>query len=324
MPRVYSLAALALLCTAIVVGCGKKDEDSGGGGGGGSPDGSPLLRPRTDDDKKQAAHRLRKIGLALHNFESTNGSFPAGIVAQKGQLGLSWRVAILPYLEEGKDASLYKEFKLDEPWDSEHNKKLIEKMPTVFESPGMVISHGKTYLRSFVGQFAFIQGGPPDPKGRPSTFNPWANQPPGSAARGRNFAGITDGTSNTLMVVEAAEAVEWTKPDELPFNDQPGAPPSTPLPPLPKIGGLFDGGFHGLMCDGSVRFFSDKLDEKVLRALISPNGGEVVAIDPIPDPGASRPDKKSDYAEEGSATKAPSAPAPGKTQTKESPKAPEK
>jgi hypothetical protein len=323
MPPVYSIAALALLCTAIVVGCGKKD-DSSGGGGGGSPDGNPLLRPRTADDKKQAAERLRKIGVAMFNFESTNGHFPAGVVAQKGQLGLSWRVAILPYLEEGKDASLYKEFKLDEPWDSEHNKKLLTKMPAVFESPGMVISHGKTYLRSFVGQFAFIQGGPPDPKGRPSTFNPWANQPPGSVARGRRITDIMDGTSNTLMVVEAAEPVEWTKPEELPFNDQPGAPQSAPLPPLPKIGGLFDGGFHGLMCDGSVRFFSDKLDEKTLRALISPNGGEVVAIDPIPYPGASRPDKTSDDAEAGPATKAPSATGKAKMPVKESAPKPEK
>jgi hypothetical protein len=279
-----------------------------------------MLRSRTEDDKKVAVERLRQIGAAMFNFESTNGYFPAGVVWQKGQLGLSWRVAILPYLPG--EEQLYTQFKLDEPWDSEHNKKLLTKMPQAFEAPGAVISNGKTYLRSFAGQSGFIPGGPVGPKG--SAFNPWANQPPGSAARGRRITDIADGTSNTLMVVEAAEAVEWTKPDDLAFNDQFGGPPG----PLPKVGGLFDGGFHGLMCDGSVRFFSANLNEKTLRALVSVNGGEVVAVDPSEYPGASRPDvKKSASVEDGEATanKVPSAPAKGKEKMsiKEPPK-PEK
>jgi hypothetical protein len=82
------------------------------------------------------------------------------------------------------------------------------------------------------------------------------------------------------MVVEAAEAVEWTKPDELAYLDQPFfGQPGQKLGPLPKLGFAGEKGFHGLMCDGSVRFVKDTTDEKVIRALITPTGGEVVPLD---------------------------------------------
>ena len=45
---------------------------------------------------------------------------------------MSWRVAILPYIDQH---GLYKQFHLDEPWDSEHNKPLMAKMPAVYRSP---------------------------------------------------------------------------------------------------------------------------------------------------------------------------------------------
>ena len=301
MSRVFPLCVLTLLCASIGVGCGKKDEESGGGGGGGGApsDGQPMLRSRTAEDKREAVAKLRQIGLALHNAHDTYAMFPAGIVGPKGQLGLSWRVAILPYLDEG---ALYKEFKLDEPWDSEHNKKLIEKMPKVFEAPGTVLARGKTFLRSFSGPQGFIPGPPSAPVGPKGTsapkvpgFTPWAGQPPGSTARGRVLHGIPDGTSNTLMVVEAAEPVEWTKPEDLAFSDMGG---SGPTGPLSKLGGLFDGGFHGLMCDGEVRFYSDTLSEKKLRALISVAGGEVVNLEPsdyqttTPQPRPKRPHER--------------------------------
>jgi hypothetical protein len=76
-----------------------------------------------------------------------------------------------------------------------------------------------------------------------------------------------DGTSNTLMVAEATEPIEWTKPEELPFPDTPGAPEKS-RSPLPKLGGIFTGGFYGLMADGSVHFFPDTLTPDDLRRLI--------------------------------------------------------
>ena len=280
MPRVLSFVALALLCAAAVIGCGKKDDPEGGGGGS---DGQPVLLSRTADDKREAGKRLQQIGVALHNYHDATMTFPAGVVREKGQLGLSWRVALLPYLEEGK---LFNEFKLNEPWDSEHNKRLVARMPKCYESPGVVLSQGKTYLRSFAGPMAFIPGPWPLPKGaKGPPPSPWASQTPGSLARGRRMTEISDGTSNTLMVVEAAEPVEWTRPGDLPFEDLPGLGTAAPKSPLPKLGGPSAGGFFALFCDGAVRFIPDTLDETTLRGLITTSGGEVVSLDPPRDSG---------------------------------------
>ena len=89
-------------------------------------------------------------------------------------------------------------------------------------------------------------------------------------SNGTRFADITDGTSNTLMVAEAANAVPWTKPDDLEFD---------PEKPLPKLGGHFPGGFNVLFMDGSVRFIRSTIDQVTLKALITRNGGELVGAD---------------------------------------------
>jgi prepilin-type processing-associated H-X9-DG protein len=160
-------------------------------------------------------------------------------VDKKGKPLLSWRVAILPFIEQD---NLYKEFKLDEPWDSDHNKKLIDKMPKVYALPNKLSKPTETHYRVLVGgdsMWDWIQG---------STITQ-----------------ITDGTSNTWMVVEAEEGVPWTKPDELEFD---------PKKPLPKFSTKFRGGFHVLYCDGSVRLY--KQVPKQAAAMITKSGGEVV------------------------------------------------
>jgi len=79
---------------------------------------------------------------------------------------------------------------------------------------------------------------------------------------------FADGTSNTILVVEAAEQVPWTKPDELPFE---------PKKDLPKLGGTpFFDQFHVLMADGSVMAVNVEFDADIFRALVTRNGGEVV------------------------------------------------
>jgi len=72
------------------------------------------------------------------------------------------------------------------------------------------------------------------------------------------------------MIVAAAEAVPWTKPDELVYD---------PKGPLPKLGVFFAGGFNAAFMDGSVRTISRSVDEAVLRAAITPAGGEVFRLD---------------------------------------------
>src|SRR6478672_3893868 len=129
MTRSRLLFACGLLATvALAAGCGQKTEPTPGAGPVPNPAPNPKPANPTKEDetaaKAEALKRLKQTGVAVHNYESVNGCFPAGIVGPKGELGLSWRVQLLPYLEEG---DLFNEFKTNEPWDSEHNKKLLAK-----------------------------------------------------------------------------------------------------------------------------------------------------------------------------------------------------
>jgi hypothetical protein len=202
-----------------------------------------VQRVRTSANRVQDANNLRQIALAMHNYNAEYGRFPpAAICSKDGKPLLSWRVAILPYLGQ---QNLYQQFKLDEPWDSEHNKKLLSLMPKVYVLPeGAAAGAFTTHYRVFVG--------------------PEAGFP---LRKGRRIAEITDGTANTWMVVEAREAVPWTKPDDLVFQ---------PNKPLPLLGNYFNGGFNAAFMDASVRFYQQPPPEKTIRALITPAGGEVI------------------------------------------------
>ena len=202
---------------------------------------SAVTRIRTASARVKSFNNLKQMGLAIHNFHDTNGRFPFKERPMGVHPGLSWRVAILPYIEAD---TLYRQFHLDEPWDSDHNKTLIEKMPKLFASPaGPEAKAGHTFYRMFDG--------------------------PGTIYEVKTLVDVTDGTSNTFMIVEAGEAGIWTKPEELEYD---------PKKPLPKLGGHFADGFCAVLADGSARFIRKGTDEKVLRAAITANGGETVTL----------------------------------------------
>jgi len=204
--------------------------------------------------RSQSINNLKQIGLALHNFHSANNHFPAGIRGKDGKPLLSWRVQLLPFVEQ---AELFNALRLDEPWDSPHNKALLERMPAVFTVPNSPGEPGMTFYRGFQGTGTLF-----DPK----------------VSKGVGLESITDGTSNTIAVVEAKQAVPWTKPDsDLPFVDDPKLERIRAL--LTEVGGHFAGGFNALFCDGSVRFIRETVNLQVLRALVTRNGGEVISSD---------------------------------------------
>jgi hypothetical protein len=218
-----------------------------------SPDPEETAPQPTPRDLVRSVNNLKQIGLAMHNYHDVYKRFPAAAIADKaGKPLLSWRVAILPFIEQD---TLYKEFKLDEPWDSAHNKKLLAKMPDVYGLPGTKgMPRNATFYRVFTG---------------PGTVFPTTD---GKPQPGLSVAQITDGTSNTLMVVEAGKAVPWTKPDELPYE---------PRKPLPGLGGIFKEGFHVVLCDGSVRLFDRKANETNLRRAITAQDGQILNLNDL-------------------------------------------
>ena len=221
------------------------------------PEGAPLtltqeryLRGRQEklDEIKRsliALNNLKNIALAMVIYEGTYGAFPAAAICDKktGKPLLSWRVAILQYIEE---EALYKQFKMDEPWDSEHNLKLAKNMPKVYFNPkANKPGDNKTHYRLFYGKGAAFE----------------LNKP-------TQIINITDGLSNTLMAVEAEESVVWTNPNDLAFD---------PTKALPKMLSI-DGKFSAAYCDGSVRTFKMPIDQEILKLLIQKNDGK-----PIPE-----------------------------------------
>lgn len=193
------------------------------------------------DDREQSRHNLRRLALAMWDYHVAHKHFPPAVVMGKdgkGKTPHSWRVALLPFLEA---ADLYEQYKFDEPWDSPDNKKVLEKMPGVFRAPRD--KPGSTNSGYFV-----ITG--------PETAFPGKE-----TVRVRD---ILDGTSNTLLAVETKRNIPWTKPEDIPYD---------PKKPLPKLGGFEKGGFYAALCDGTIRFISETLDEKIRRAIITKAAG---------------------------------------------------
>jgi hypothetical protein len=203
-----------------------------------------VVKMRQSAGRIQSQNNLKQLALAMHNYHDTYGRFPPSAIYDKnGKELLSWRVELLPFLNEQE---LYKQFKLDEPWDSPDNKKLLKQMPAVFAATDARGATDTVY-QGFTGKGTIFEG-----------------------KKGIGIRDILDGTSNTIMFAEAAKAVPWTKPDDLPYD---------PEKPLPKLGGLFEGGFNAALCDGSVRFVAKTVSEKTLRAAITRNGGEILGPD---------------------------------------------
>lgn len=214
--------------------------------------------------------RLQQIGVAMHDHIAANkGALPptCTIAYLKDRehlprLGLSWRVLLLPYLNQ-KD--LFAQFKLDEPWDSEHNRKLIVKMPAVYASPAGSpgeANPGETHMQVFthVTPFGFAQGSSPFAYSANIAFQ---KLPP------CRIQDIVDGSSNTFLVVEAAKPVIWTKPEDVKVSDT----------PLPELGHTVDGVFHVCMADGSVRQFSRRASTFDIRVAIGRADGFVNNFD---------------------------------------------
>jgi prepilin-type processing-associated H-X9-DG protein len=197
--------------------------------------------------RAMSTNNLKQIGLAMHNYCDARKQLPARAIFDKqGKPLLSWRVQLLPYVEEDV---LYKQFHLDEPWDSEHNRTLIPNMPKLFQNPSGTGRPGMANYLAVCGEGLAFDG-----------------------TKGRRLADFTDGLSHTILVVEADDdrAVVWTKPDDWQCDAE---------HPLAGLGRAHPGGFNALLADGSVRFLPNTIDPKVFRAMLTIAGGELIPRD---------------------------------------------
>ena len=152
-----------------------------------------------------SAQKMTRIVNALVAYHDKYGAFPkAASVDSDGKPLLSWRVALLPFLDE---SAIYQQFNLEEPWDGPTNQPLLEKMPKIYRNPSLRRSLGTdvTNYQVFVGDGSIFD---PNLKGQPDMLE------------------VGDGTDSTLMLAESPLPVPWTKPDNLPFQ------PGTPVAPL--------------------------------------------------------------------------------------------
>lgn len=193
--------------------------------------------------RAHSMNNLKQLAIAMHNYHDANGGFPPAVLYSDNGTPYSWRVALLPYLEQ---SPLYEQYKFDQPWDGPENRKVLEQMPAVFRDPS-----ARNAPRS---SSYFVLTGP---------------QAMFADRTGTKFADVLDGTSNTLAIVEAQRDIPWTQPLDIPYD---------PAQPVPELGGFRDGGFNAAFGDGSVRFLGEAIDEGTLRALITKAGGEVVTL----------------------------------------------
>ena len=200
-------------------------------------------------DQPAIRNNLKQLGLAMHNHDFASGHLPdPATIGEKQNFMLSWRVTILPYIDQNE---LYKQFKLDEPWDSKHNLKVLKDnpMPDVFAVPDSKNADDKkTHFQVFVSNGALF-----------------------SHEATTRLVGASDGTSNTIMIAMAEKAVEWTKPDDITYDTNADM---TKLLWYTKLGVTFAN-----FADGSVRRFNRTMKPATLHAWITKSGGEVIAND---------------------------------------------
>jgi len=217
-----------------------------------------VIDAREDARSSQCVSNLKQIGLALHNYHAEYGCFPPAYVTDaKGKPLYSWRVLILPFLEQN---IVYRQIRLDQPWDSPHNRRVSWPHFRSFQCPSDPAGDGSTETH-----FVAVVG--------PGTVFP-------SDGRSRRLADVGDGTNDTLILAEVAgTGIHWMEPRDLDwrtmsFRLNDGGRPSVSSH-HPFRGSSYPGP-HVLRVDGAVSYLSRDLPQATLRALLTIAGGEEI------------------------------------------------
>lgn len=212
--------------------------------------------PRGVGRRMSCKNKMKQLGLALHNYHDVYGSFPPAAVHNTDGVAIhSWRVLLLPFLEQQK---LYDQYDFDEPWNGPHNITLQDSMPDAFRCPESVdFAEMGTLLRKQLNRMtSYVLVISPD-----GLF--YDNRAP-------TLHEVSDGTFQTMMTAEARQhSVHWMAPDDI-----------TPTELLSDLRWRADSsekyhkGLHIGMVDGSVRWLPSDVSETTLTALVSANGGD--------------------------------------------------
>ncbi|TWU13498.1 hypothetical protein CA54_23330 [Symmachiella macrocystis] len=198
--------------------------------------------------RTQCRNNLKQIGLALHNYHDVWGSFPPAYIADEtGRPMHSWRVLILPYLDQ---QALYDQYDFDEPWDGPNNSRLLGNRPPVYACPSSDVDATSTYYAAIAGETCVFAGAEP------------------IAIRD-----IVDGTSNTSMIGEVSGmGIPWMEPRDVDFDTY------TNIGDPAGFSSDHTGGAFFLFADGSVQFLSEETDPDVARSLFTHAGGEMPPV----------------------------------------------
>jgi hypothetical protein len=208
---------------------------------------------RQAEAKKQTIGNMRKVGLAWYTYEEKIKTAPSPRMNQPalktGTTGLSWRVDLLPYLDQ---KPLHDQFDLAKDWNHPRNQPMWEKRPAFYDCPWQPPTNTTTTpFQVFTG---------------PDTLYP-------SDAKGAlSLEEIPDGTANTILFAQAATPVPWTQAADMVLTKTPahgwqGVYNYGPLP-VPQDR------FFVVMADATVRMIDRrKINDDVLRQLINPRDG---------------------------------------------------
>ena len=201
---------------------------------------------------------LKQLGSALHNFHDARKHFPAPYtVDENGRRLHSWRVYMLPYMEKN---DLYKKIRLDEPWNSPYNRQFASQMPQGFRCP----ANPNQDATDGITDYLMITG--------PGTV--------GDGPKGVSIKDISDGSSNTIIVIEVANsginwmcprdydiaAAGWTNgPEEKKPSDSKGRP---------MLSSYHTERVQAAFVDGNVKGLRKDIDPELLKGLFTINGGE--------------------------------------------------
>lgn len=199
--------------------------------------------------RAQCSNNLKQVAIAMHNYHDTYKAFPpAYTVDAEGNRLHSWRTLILPFIEQ---QALYDQIDLNKPWDAPENQHIADTVIPAYMCPS-----DPDAMMPYTSYMVIV--------GRGTIFE--GEQPIG-------IRDITDGTSNTILVVEVdGQQVPWMEPTDLSLDQMQMAINAGSTEP----GSKHAGGMQAALADGSVRFITASVDPNMLRNLITRNDGQMI------------------------------------------------